>query len=128
MPACLLMSKLGALREAHEEIGLPPDQVVVLGALPPRLSIAGFWVQVLVGRVAREIALRPDPREVDRILLVPVEELDDPERWVMRRPRQFPSRPGSPHFDHDGDILWGLTARFTLELLERIRDRGPFDR
>ncbi|MDA0374438.1 MAG: CoA pyrophosphatase [Planctomycetota bacterium] len=110
-----------ALREAREEIGLHPDEVRVLGALPARLSVAGFWVQVVVARVDAPLeALTPDPAEVAEVLAFPVERLRDPGAWVIRAPDGHPGRRPSPHFEHDGHVLWGLTARFTLDLLERV--------
>lgn len=110
-----------ALREAREEIGLHPDEVRVLGALPARLSVAGFWVQVVVARVDAPLeALTPDPAEVSAVLTFPIRKLRDPGAWVVREPEGHPGRRPSPHFEHDGHVLWGLTARFTLDLLERV--------
>ena len=111
-----------ALRETEEEIGLRAETVEVVGSLPPRWSIAGFWVHPLVGRIPLPTDLRPDPREVAQMLEIPVDELMQTDRWEMRVPTaQDRPRPPSPHFDWGGTTLWGLTARFTLELLERIR-------
>jgi 8-oxo-dGTP pyrophosphatase MutT (NUDIX family) len=109
-----------ALRETEEEIGLSPDRVEVLGALPPRFSVAGFWVQVVVGRIPAEAELRPDPREVAALVAMPVAALADPAAWDERPPATDPSRRPTPHFAWEGQLLWGLTARFTLDLLERV--------
>lgn len=108
-----------ALREAREEIGLHPDEARVLGSLPARPSVAGFWVQVVVARVEAPIeALTPDPAEVAELLAFPVGRLLDGSAWELRTP-------GLPHFEHEGQLLWGLTARFTLDLLERLFDDAP---
>lgn len=115
-----------ALRESHEEVGLPPRRVEVLGALPPRYSIAGFWVHVIVGRIPADVALEPDPREVAAVCAFPVDALRDPASWTERPPATDPSRRPTPHFVWDDEVLWGLTARFTLDLLERL-SRGDSD-
>ncbi|MEY2982913.1 MAG: NUDIX hydrolase [Planctomycetota bacterium] len=115
-----------ALREAREEVGLHPDEVRVLGGLPARPSVAGFWVQVVVARVDAPFeALTPDPAEVAEVLAFPLERLRDPGAWELREPRGHPGRRPSPHFVHGGQVLWGLTARFTLDLLERLFEDAP---
>src|SRR5690606_2194363 len=98
----------------EEELGIDPASVVVLGALPPRFSVAGFWVHVVVGRIPAGAPLRPDPREVAAVRTYPVRALRDPSAWVERPPATDPTRRPTPHFERDGDVLWGLTARFTL--------------
>ncbi len=112
-----------ALRECHEEIGVPPDAVQVLGMLPPRESSSGILAHCLVARLA-PVPLAPDPREVVRVLHVPLAELRDEARWSERAPP--PSATGyqprtSPHFEIGSDLLWGLTARFVHDLVVRLR-------
>lgn len=117
-----------ALRECEEEVGAPIAQVTALGELPPRISTSRFSVHCLVGRV-QPFEVRPDPREVDRVLFVPLADLRDPTRWrdlpppahvrttsatAGRQPRT------SPHFEHGADLIWGLTARFTKDLLHHL--------
>ncbi|MHC5065304.1 MAG: NUDIX hydrolase [Planctomycetota bacterium] len=109
-----------ALREAHEEIALEAEHVEVLGAMAARPSRTGFLVQVLVGRVTQGVELVPDPREVECIHEVPLRDLRVRERWIWP-PAPAPHascRP--PCFEIEGNYLWGLTARFTLDLLERL--------
>ena len=114
-----------ALREAHEEIGVPRDVVTVLGELPPRASSTGIHVHAVVARLA-PFALRPDPREVARVLHVPLAQLRDERRWLERpppagAPGQQP--PTGPHFVLEHDVLWGLTARFVRDLLAVLAAR-----
>ncbi len=109
-----------ALRETEEEIGVAPPLVTVLGGLPPRLSIGKFWVQAVVGRIPPDVELTPDPREVAAVVAFPLDRLRDRSRWEDRAPDTDATRRAMPHFDHAGETLWGLTARFTLDLIERL--------
>ncbi len=110
-----------ALRECHEEIGLERTSVELLGSLPERMSIAGYQVHVTVGRIAGVEDLVLDANEVDRLVVIPVPELLKPEQWEYRDLEDSRRRRWKvPFFDYDGETLWGLTARFTLDLLERI--------
>jgi len=115
-----------ALRECHEEIGVPKTALTVLGILPPRESSSGILVHCIVGRM-QPVELRPDPREVDRVLHVPLAELCDANRWTERAPplgaggTQPRTSPHFPFTSSAGDeLLWGLTARFVRDLVARL--------
>ncbi len=111
-----------ALRECREELGIIAERLTVLGAISARISTSQIQVSCLVGRLAPG-ALVPDPREVERVLFVPVDDLLDPSRWADEPPplqvtgRTFPT---SPHFRHGDDLIWGLTGRFVRELVDRL--------
>lgn len=112
-----------ALRECHEEIGVPASAVTVLGMLAPRESSSGILAHCLVARL-QPVPLVPDPREVARVLHVPFAELCDDGRWQERTPP--PTATGfqprvSPHFVFGDELLWGLTARFVRDLVGRLR-------
>lgn len=108
-----------ALREADEEVGLRPEEVAPLGALPPRLSSSGFRVHAVVARITGTEHLAPCPREVAALVEFPVAELADPNRWRLEQPPGL--RRPLPHFRRDGQVLWGMTARLTLDLIARLR-------
>src|SRR5205085_9309898 len=58
-----------ALREAHEEIGLPPDEVELVGALPPTPTIVtGYRIHPFVGVIKPGHEWAPPPTEVEQIL------------------------------------------------------------
>jgi 8-oxo-dGTP pyrophosphatase MutT (NUDIX family) len=111
-----------ALRECEEEIGVPPAAVHVLGGLPPRESSSRILVHCLVGRLD-DVPFTPDPREVVRVLTIPLRELRDDARWHERTPPQSATgyQPRtSPHFESGEDLLWGLTARFVRDFVTRL--------
>ena len=115
-----------AMRECHEEIGVAAAAGTVLGILPPRESSSGILVHCVVARMAN-VPLRTDPREVDRVLHVPLRELREERRWAERAPPGIATgnQPRtSPHFEFTSsagnELLWGLTARFVRDLVARL--------
>ncbi len=103
-----------ALREAHEEVGIDPRSVEVLGFLPA-VDTVSFSLMVIpvVGRLASEPLLVPSAREVDRILLPRIAELADEAGWrweIWRGHRVW-------FYEIDGEVLWGATAWMTRTLL-----------
>jgi len=115
-----------ALREAWEEIRLPPEAVEVLGLLDDTETRATpFLITPVVGLVREPVAFKPDGREIERVLEVPVATLRDPaifhtELW---------ERNGEPHPVHfyrvsPDDVIWGATARILKQFLELLEVDG----
>lgn len=108
-----------ALRESHEEIALHPDLVSVVGAAPPIGTFAtSFRIQPIVGLIADEAHLVPNPDEVAAILTFGIEELVD--AYAMRRlvRRGVPIR--TPTFEIGRHLIWGATARILTDFFHRI--------
>lgn len=111
-----------ALRETTEEIGLERDAVEVLGQLPfAEVSRSGVAVTPYAGVVRSLDSLRPSPHEVAEVFSVPLEALRDPARRV---PYRYPHADGTstayPGIEYNGRIIWGLTLRITITLLECV--------
>lgn len=103
-----------ALREAHEEVGVHPDLVEVLGFLNPIHTVEfTLFVVPVVGWMSSRPDFVPSEREVDRILEPSLDELREPDRW------RFETWRGRRiwFFDIDGEVLWGATAAMTRLLL-----------
>jgi 8-oxo-dGTP pyrophosphatase MutT (NUDIX family) len=110
-----------ALREAHEEIGLPPDAVQILGALQPTPTIAtGYAVYPFVGLIEPGQAWKLSPREVAEVLELPLTAIRAgySRRRLVRR--GIPIRTDT--FAVDEVLIWGATARILADLFDRI---GP---
>ncbi|HZP73483.1 MAG TPA: CoA pyrophosphatase [Gaiellaceae bacterium] len=112
-----------ALREAHEEIGLDPNDVRVVAELPPvRSGPTNFEVFPFLGRIPADVAWRPSPHEVADVLTPAVDELWDPS---MRRELLFTSTRWPEGLLVDGisvgdRVLWGMTLRLLDDLVPRL--------
>ncbi len=117
----------GALRETHEEIGLDPAKVRVLGELDSFPTfVSGYVVTPFVGWLDEEPKLEPNPGEVAEILMVPIAELVED----IRR------EPGFEHAGHtypteawvwNDRVIWGVTARIIRQFLGRLAEAGLTD-
>lgn len=112
-----------ALREAYEEVGIPPDRVEVLGRLS-KLYIApsNFEVYPTLGWMDQRPAFRTDPYEVAALLEVPWADFLRPENryeeeWNLRG-RQV----HVPYFRIQGQTIWGATAMILSELMSLADD------
>lgn len=115
-----------ALREAHEEVGLDPRDVEVLGVLGDMpTAVSGYVIRPFVGRIPAGYRFVRQPGEVARVFTPPLELFADPdlrreetwERDGVRFPVTF--------FDVDGEVVWGATARLMLALLDVLAGREP---
>lgn len=110
-----------ALREAHEEIGLPPEAVEVIGALQPTPTIAtGYAVYPFVGLIEPGQTWKLSPREVAEVLELPLAALAAGygRRRLIRR--GIPIRTDT--YVVDDRLIWGATARILADLFDRL---GP---
>jgi 8-oxo-dGTP pyrophosphatase MutT (NUDIX family) len=107
-----------ALREAHEEVGIEPARVELIGELTPLpMPHTGFVLHPFVGLARLRPDLRPREEEVARVLEVPLRELADPSR-VREEPRLLGEQIYQvPFFDVAGEKVWGATAMILAELL-----------
>lgn len=69
----------GALRELHEELGLPIDAAQVLGMLDDYPTRSGFRITPVVVWAEEPAGLKPDPNEVAQVFHIPLTELDSPD-------------------------------------------------
>jgi 8-oxo-dGTP pyrophosphatase MutT (NUDIX family) len=107
-----------ALREAHEEIGLAPADVLLAGALPPTPTIVtNYRVYPFVGLVDGSREWRPEPREVDEVLELGLGAQRDPA------PDQ-PLEARAEVFVVGDALVWGATAKILGDLIARL---APLD-
>jgi 8-oxo-dGTP pyrophosphatase MutT (NUDIX family) len=110
-------ARAAALREAHEETGLDPDGVAVVGTLPELyLPPSDYVVTPVLAWWARPSTVSVvDPAEVARVARVPVAELVDPaNRFRVHHPSGFVG----PGFGVRGLFVWGFTAGILDRLIQ----------
>ena len=108
-----------ALREAHEEIGLAPEHVELVGALPPvGTFVTGYRIFPFVGTIADgyEWVLQED--EVAQLLELPLPALMRGFESKRLIGRGVPIK--TPTYTVEGHFVWGATARIVEHLLGRL--------
>jgi 8-oxo-dGTP pyrophosphatase MutT (NUDIX family) len=109
-----------ALREAEEEIGLPPSSVTIVGYLDAYLTGTGFRVVPVVGCVAPDHALTINPVEVEAAFEVPLSFLMSPDNHRIGS-REFHGFVRHFYEMPFGDrYIWGATAGIVRALYERV--------
>jgi 8-oxo-dGTP pyrophosphatase MutT (NUDIX family) len=111
-------ARAAALREAHEEVGLRPADVEVVGRLSEALVVmTGFRLTPWVGVVPYPYPWRAEPGEVAEIVELPLEDLRRPGAHHVETREAF----GMSHRVHfytlGRDVVWGASARILHELL-----------
>jgi 8-oxo-dGTP pyrophosphatase MutT (NUDIX family) len=107
-----------ALREAHEEIGLAPTKVQVLGELAPYETVSGYRVLPVVGWIDPPFDITPDPVEVADVFEVPLEFILDRANHQRHFRMQGSVRRDYWAIPWLSRYIWGATAAMLL-ILER---------
>ena len=113
-----------ALREAHEEVGLDPAFVTVVGFLPDHIIGTGFRVTPVVAFVRPGFTLRPDAREVQETFEVPLDYLFEPANFRPRMRQYVPDLPAVQLNDIPvGERnIWGATAGMLMSLYRLCKE------
>lgn len=109
-----------AVREAEEEVGIPPHHVELIGRLDDVVTHSGFLVAPFIGIIDRRVAYVMQESEVVEVFEVPLEALlhtANPEvRYVPFRKKEYPA-----YFYHYGEYeIWGLTGRMLKAFLDLV--------
>ena len=113
-------AQAAALREAHEEIGLPSAQVKILGLLPTHETVTGFRITPVLGHIRNDFTVSAERGEVDEVFSVPLAHVLNPANYAIERRlwrgewRHYYAVPYGPYY------IWGATARILRGLAERL--------
>ncbi len=107
-----------ALREAHEEVGIDPRTVRIVGGLTAlHVPVSGFVLHPRIGVTDVHPELRREAREVARILEIPLGRRCDPAVLGLARRSTAEGLVEIPYFRLGGEKVWGATAMVLAEFL-----------
>ncbi|MFZ9596557.1 MAG: NUDIX hydrolase [Bdellovibrionia bacterium] len=132
--------KQAALRESWEEVGIPQDQVEVLGRLPSLYTVTGYFIEPWVGFLklpVDEVPLRLAPEETAAAVWIPLDQLMKSasllthssnhseaqgykKEWIQAGSLQYPI----DVFYYQNHRIWGATGAMTKNLLDRLSQVG----
>jgi 8-oxo-dGTP pyrophosphatase MutT (NUDIX family) len=118
-----------ALREAHEELGIDPNDVEVIGTLPEVYArVSGFLITPVLGRLKMGaahtgIVFKPNTHEVAEVIEVPLSALNSASHRTERRTHE--GKTYNVHFYTYGPYeIWGATGRIIHQFLSRGQVSG----
>ena len=108
-----------ALREAKEEIGLRAEDVQILGRINEVRTVTNYLITPVVGVFPWAYSFFVSTVEVERVFTMPLNWLAEPRHhWQFQHPKaKYPIIAFHPF---DGELLWGATARITVNFLKTI--------
>jgi 8-oxo-dGTP pyrophosphatase MutT (NUDIX family) len=112
----------GALREAWEEIGLPPDRVDVIGTARAYATGSGYLITPVVGVIPEGLELVPHEAEVARVFEVPLDHLVTESNHLRRSAVYNEIERHYYEIDWPHEYIWGVTAGLIVNLAPRLRE------
>lgn len=130
-----------AIRETHEELGIDPTSIKILGQLSPYIASSSFVVYPFVATIDHHQIKSFNKQEVEEVFTIPISWLLDYEPYMHTvsvqpmPPMDFPYekifngdkyqwRPRDIEewfYDYKNYTIWGLTARVLKHFVETIR-------
>jgi len=118
----------GALRELEEELGIVRAEVRCLGALTPlRMFVSRLQLQPWLCAAAGELAFRPDRREVEKLLFLPLKQLCSPQNRRTATRELFGVKIEVPGWSLGEHFIWGATALVLAEVAAVLNTCGFAD-
>ena len=112
-----------ALREAEEEVGLPPSHVEVIGTLDYYIVRSGYRVTPVVGFVNTPFEVKPDPFEVAEVFEVPLSFVINTDNHVMESRTDQGVERTFYVLPYENRYIWGATAGMLVNLTDVLVGR-----
>ena len=116
-----------ALRESHEEVGIKPEDVKILGPMDDTLTLASnFVIHPVVGLIPYPYDFVISDVEVERIIPVPLDVFHPENREARGDIFEYMGKPYlGPTFYYKGEVIWGATAKIMDRFMDLIADKLP---
>ena len=118
-------AEAAALREAHEEIGLNPDNVEIIGRMDDYVTGTGYRITPVLGLLPPGLDYQASPHEVETVFEFPFPVLLDPE--APKRQKQHVRGEWREYWvwPHPDQFIWGATAAIMHHLAGKLRGIHP---
>ena len=113
-----------ALREANEEVALHPEDAQVLGFMPYFYTGTNYFITPVVAIVEPRAPFVPNPGEVDAVFEVPLDLLVAETSYRSLHVHHRGERRQTWQIDHEGHVIWGITAALTRRFREVVTNGG----
>lgn len=111
-----------ALRETHEEIGISPQKINKLHELDHHITPTKFKIKPFIVTLNDINELNPNPEEIDRIIIVPLNHLQNSSNIRFEERIFFNQKFNVPFFHYQEEIIWGVTGRILYASLEFVKN------
>ncbi len=109
------------LRELHEEVGVPPNEVEVIGPLAGVETTTGYSIKPFVGEIPYPYDFIPQESEVKEIIHADIETLTDPNIHEVKTKSGYRIH----YFYYDEYTIWGATAEILARFLKLTENWSP---
>jgi 8-oxo-dGTP pyrophosphatase MutT (NUDIX family) len=113
-----------ALREAHEELGIDPAAVRVIGTSDSYKTHSGFDITPVLGLVSPDIEITPNPEEVAEWFEAPLGHVLDPDNHLGQWVEWEGAMRAYYQIDWQNHQIWGVTAALLVNLSRRLQWHG----
>lgn len=111
-----------AVREAHEEMGILPEDIEIIGELDDVRTNSNFLMRPFVGTIPYPYAFKPSTIEVAEVLEVPISDLLDSNNRRDEIRIENGTFVNSPTYVYQGHLIYGATAKVLENFLSLIEN------
>jgi len=109
-----------ALRETHEELGISPSHISIVGATDRFVTGTGYDITPVMGLMPPDLPITPNPREVSDWFEAPLRFILDPRNRVRKQAEYRGKLREYTEIVWEGHVIWGVTAAIIENLSQRL--------